>query len=188
MKISTWLPKCGILHIPGLLQEDYNRLLTKYAEAENTIDRLRLEAKVCACVRMRQAFFFLHVWPHLTGTSSPVICHWVKAVKDNPNPWMSAFHFQVNLYSDPPRPSHPDCTGTLNMGSKVMIMTLPQAQRAQLDLNVVSTKTDPGKICHVYHDSASWGSLWFKSWRFPHCCLLQPLELRHTVYMHFFYL
>lgn len=28
------------------LQEDYNRLLTKYAEAENTIDRLRLEAKV----------------------------------------------------------------------------------------------------------------------------------------------
>lgn len=29
-----------------LLKEDYNRLLTKYAEAENTIDRLRLEAKV----------------------------------------------------------------------------------------------------------------------------------------------
>ncbi|XP_065100185.1 microtubule organization protein AKNA isoform X2 [Paramisgurnus dabryanus] len=28
------------------LQEDYNRLLTKYADAENTIDRLRLEAKV----------------------------------------------------------------------------------------------------------------------------------------------
>ncbi|XP_014907277.1 AT-hook-containing transcription factor isoform X2 [Poecilia latipinna] len=28
------------------LQEDYDRLLTKYAEAENTIDRLRLEAKV----------------------------------------------------------------------------------------------------------------------------------------------
>ncbi|TRY57663.1 hypothetical protein DNTS_025900 [Danionella cerebrum] len=28
------------------LQEDYNRLLTKYAEAENTIDRLRLQAKV----------------------------------------------------------------------------------------------------------------------------------------------
>ncbi|KAJ8339442.1 hypothetical protein SKAU_G00362280 [Synaphobranchus kaupii] len=28
------------------LQEDYNKLLTKYAEAENTIDRLRLEAKV----------------------------------------------------------------------------------------------------------------------------------------------
>ncbi|XP_043077694.1 microtubule organization protein AKNA [Puntigrus tetrazona] len=31
------------------LQEDYNRLLTKYAEAENTIDRLRLEAKVGLC-------------------------------------------------------------------------------------------------------------------------------------------
>ncbi|XP_017281041.1 microtubule organization protein AKNA isoform X2 [Kryptolebias marmoratus] len=28
------------------LQDDYNRLLTKYAEAENTIDRLRLEARV----------------------------------------------------------------------------------------------------------------------------------------------
>ncbi|XP_054614280.1 uncharacterized protein akna isoform X2 [Dunckerocampus dactyliophorus] len=28
------------------LQEDYNRLLTKYAEAANTIDRLRLEARV----------------------------------------------------------------------------------------------------------------------------------------------
>ncbi|XP_029941441.1 microtubule organization protein AKNA [Salarias fasciatus] len=28
------------------LQDDYNRLLTKYAAAENTIDRLRLEAKV----------------------------------------------------------------------------------------------------------------------------------------------
>ncbi|XP_040178905.1 microtubule organization protein AKNA isoform X2 [Rana temporaria] len=28
------------------LQEDYHKLLTKYAEAENTIDRLRLEAKV----------------------------------------------------------------------------------------------------------------------------------------------
>nr|XP_054600684.1 microtubule organization protein AKNA isoform X2 [Nothobranchius furzeri] len=28
------------------LQEDYNNLLTKYAEAENTIDRLRLEARV----------------------------------------------------------------------------------------------------------------------------------------------
>ncbi|XP_026052257.1 AT-hook-containing transcription factor isoform X1 [Carassius auratus] len=31
------------------LQENYNRLLTKYAEAENTIDRLRLEAKVGLC-------------------------------------------------------------------------------------------------------------------------------------------
>lgn len=28
------------------LQENYNTLLIKYAEAENTIDRLRLEAKV----------------------------------------------------------------------------------------------------------------------------------------------
>lgn len=28
------------------LQEDYHKLLTKYAEAENTIDQLRLGAKV----------------------------------------------------------------------------------------------------------------------------------------------
>lgn len=40
----------------SLLQEDYNRLLTKYAEAENTIDRLRLEAKV---------WFFLQMWMEL---------------------------------------------------------------------------------------------------------------------------
>lgn len=30
----------------SFVQEDYHRLLTKYAEAENTIDRLRLGAKV----------------------------------------------------------------------------------------------------------------------------------------------
>lgn len=32
------------------LQEDYHKLLTKYAEAENTIDQLRLGAKVVAGV------------------------------------------------------------------------------------------------------------------------------------------
>lgn len=32
------------------LQEDYHKLLTKYAEAENTIDQLRLGAKVAAGV------------------------------------------------------------------------------------------------------------------------------------------
>lgn len=31
---------------PYFLQENYNTLLIKYAEAENTIDRMRLEAKV----------------------------------------------------------------------------------------------------------------------------------------------
>lgn len=31
---------------PHFLQENYNTLLIKYAEAENTIDRMRLEAKV----------------------------------------------------------------------------------------------------------------------------------------------
>ncbi|XP_029921161.1 microtubule organization protein AKNA [Myripristis murdjan] len=65
------------------LQEDYNRLLTKYAEAENTIDRLRLEAK-------------------------------------------------VNLYSDPPKPSHSVQSGVIQKGSKLMTLTFPQAQRAEI--------------------------------------------------------
>nr|XP_046188243.1 microtubule organization protein AKNA isoform X2 [Oncorhynchus gorbuscha] len=65
------------------LQEDYNRLLTKYAEAENTIDRMRLEAK-------------------------------------------------VSLYSDPPKPSHAVQSGVLHEGSKVMTLTFPHAQRAEL--------------------------------------------------------
>ncbi|KAE8583565.1 hypothetical protein XENTR_v10020574 [Xenopus tropicalis] len=63
------------------LQEDYHKLLTKYAEAENTIDRLRLGAK-------------------------------------------------VNLYSDPPKPSHSVHMGTVLQGSKVMEFPIPQAQRA----------------------------------------------------------
>ncbi|KAJ8413832.1 hypothetical protein AAFF_G00064300 [Aldrovandia affinis] len=77
------------------LQEDYHRLLTKYAEAENTIDRLRLEAK-------------------------------------------------VGLYSDPPEPSHPDHTGTLPTGSKVMTLTFPQAQRAELDRSAARPEPDMG--------------------------------------------
>ncbi|KAJ8285689.1 hypothetical protein GJAV_G00029820 [Gymnothorax javanicus] len=76
------------------LQEDYHRLLTKCAEAENTIDRLRLEAK-------------------------------------------------VNLYSDPPKPCHPDCTATLSMGSKDPAITLPHSQRGELDLIAVSKGTFP---------------------------------------------
>ncbi|KAL7854107.1 hypothetical protein AOLI_G00209510 [Acnodon oligacanthus] len=68
------------------LQEDYNRLLTKYAEAENTIDRLRLEAK-------------------------------------------------VGMYSDPPKPSQPVLPGVLQEGTKVMMLSFPQAQRAELGAN-----------------------------------------------------
>ncbi|CAN0465022.1 unnamed protein product [Rangifer tarandus platyrhynchus] len=59
------------------LQEDYHKLLTKYAEAENTIDQLRLGAK-------------------------------------------------VNLYSDPPRPSHSIHAGTMPQGTKVLSFTIPQ--------------------------------------------------------------
>ncbi|XP_029776436.1 microtubule organization protein AKNA [Suricata suricatta] len=61
------------------LQEDYHKLLTKYAEAENTIDQLRLGAK-------------------------------------------------VNLYSDPPQPSHSICAGTMPQGTKVLSFTIPQPQ------------------------------------------------------------
>ncbi|XP_074148985.1 microtubule organization protein AKNA isoform X2 [Sminthopsis crassicaudata] len=64
------------------LQEDYHKLLTKYAEAENTIDQLRLGAK-------------------------------------------------VNLYSDPPKPSHSVHMGTLPHGTKVMSFTIPQARMAE---------------------------------------------------------
>lgn len=42
--IILFLFFCLQLYSPT--KDDYNRLLTKYAEAENTIDRLRLEAKV----------------------------------------------------------------------------------------------------------------------------------------------
>ncbi|XP_057580217.1 microtubule organization protein AKNA isoform X2 [Hippopotamus amphibius kiboko] len=59
------------------LQEDYHKLLTKYAEAENTIDQLRLGAK-------------------------------------------------VNLYSDPPQPSHSIHMGTMPQGTKVLSFTIPQ--------------------------------------------------------------
>ncbi|XP_055994566.1 LOW QUALITY PROTEIN: microtubule organization protein AKNA [Sorex fumeus] len=64
------------------LQEDYHRLLTKYAEAENTIDQLRLGAK-------------------------------------------------VNLYSDPPQPSHSIHMGTMSQGTKVLSFTIPQPHSAE---------------------------------------------------------
>uniref|UniRef100_A0A4W5M2U0 AT-hook transcription factor n=1 Tax=Hucho hucho TaxID=62062 RepID=A0A4W5M2U0_9TELE len=85
------------------LQEDYNRLLTKYAEAENTIDRMRLEAK-------------------------------------------------VGLYSDPPKPSHAVQSGVLREGSKVMTLTFPQAQRAELSSGSVYLN---GQAAHQGHSGVS---------------------------------
>lgn len=64
------------------LQEDYHKLLTKYAEAENTIDQLRLGAK-------------------------------------------------VNLYSDPPKPSHSIHMGTVSQGTKVLSFTIPKPQSSE---------------------------------------------------------
>uniref|UniRef100_A0A8C5R4D5 AT-hook transcription factor n=1 Tax=Leptobrachium leishanense TaxID=445787 RepID=A0A8C5R4D5_9ANUR len=67
------------------LQEDYHKLLTKYAEAENTIDRLRLGAK-------------------------------------------------INLFSDPPKPSHSVQMGSIQQGSKIMEFTIPQVHKASFSL------------------------------------------------------
>ncbi|XP_054440885.1 microtubule organization protein AKNA [Pteronotus mesoamericanus] len=64
------------------LQEDYHKLLTKYAEAENTIDQLRLGAK-------------------------------------------------VNLYSDPPQPSHSIHTGMVPQGTKVLSFIIPQPRSVE---------------------------------------------------------
>ncbi|XP_076016133.1 uncharacterized protein akna isoform X2 [Genypterus blacodes] len=84
------------------LQEDYNRLLTKYAEAENTIDRLRLEAK-------------------------------------------------VQLYSDPPLPTHSVQSAVKQEGSKVMMLNFPQAQRA----DIVSSCLSPNALGTNQKDSSA---------------------------------
>lgn len=47
------------------LQDEHDRLLTKYAEAENTIDRLRLEAKVISA----------DIQPHFIPSSCPGFIH-----------------------------------------------------------------------------------------------------------------
>lgn len=52
--LHSGVPRPWVLTV-GLssLQEDYHKLLTKYAEAENTIDQLRLGAKVPGCGKGR---------------------------------------------------------------------------------------------------------------------------------------
>ncbi|KAM4019808.1 microtubule organization protein AKNA isoform 2-T5 [Anomaloglossus baeobatrachus] len=84
------------------LQEDYHKLLTKYAEAENTIDRLRLGAK-------------------------------------------------VNLYSDPPQPSHGIQMGTVHQGKKVMEFSIPHLQAAtfsSVDDHHGANEVDTGSSGH----------------------------------------
>ncbi|XP_059720833.1 microtubule organization protein AKNA isoform X2 [Haemorhous mexicanus] len=75
------------------LQDDYHKLLTKYAEAENTIDQLRLGAR-------------------------------------------------VSLFSDPPQPSCSLAVGTVATGSRVMTLSIPQAQTAAL--GVATAPAPPG--------------------------------------------
>ncbi|XP_031133408.1 microtubule organization protein AKNA isoform X3 [Sander lucioperca] len=85
------------------LQEDYNRLLTKYAEAENTIDRLRLEAKDRPIENPQPRPRHCH---HITGRA-------------------------VNLYSDPPKPGYLVQSGPNQNTLKFMMLDFPQAQRAE---------------------------------------------------------
>ncbi|NXA87615.1 AKNA factor, partial [Melanocharis versteri] len=75
-------------------QDDYHKLLTKYAEAENTIDQLRLGAR-------------------------------------------------VSLFSDPPQPSRSLAVGTVATGSRVMTLSIPQAQTAALGM-ATAPATAPG--------------------------------------------
>ncbi|XP_030598647.1 microtubule organization protein AKNA isoform X2 [Archocentrus centrarchus] len=97
------------------LQEDYNRLLTKYAEAENTIDRLRLEAKDSAVEnqqpRSRQC-------EHITGRA-------------------------VNLYSDPPNPGHSVQSGLNCDASKFLKLDFPLAQKADIRTHQGSSASGP---------------------------------------------
>ncbi|XP_070781121.1 microtubule organization protein AKNA [Enoplosus armatus] len=87
------------------LQEDYNRLLTKYAEAENTIDRLRLEAKD-RHIEIQQPR--ARHCQHSTGRA-------------------------VNLYSDPPKPGLSLQSGLNHDTSKVITLDFPKAQRAEIN-------------------------------------------------------
>ncbi|XP_054860096.1 microtubule organization protein AKNA isoform X2 [Amphiprion ocellaris] len=86
------------------LQEAYNSLLTKYAEAENTIDRLRVEAKDRIIAnqqcRSRQC----------------------QDITDR----------AVNLYSDPPKPGHLVQAGLNHDASKFIKLDFPQAQKAEI--------------------------------------------------------
>ncbi|XP_032395438.1 microtubule organization protein AKNA isoform X2 [Etheostoma spectabile] len=83
------------------LQEDYNRLLTKYAEAENTIDRLRLEAKDRRIENPQPRHRHCQ---HITGRA-------------------------VNLYSDPPKPGYLVQSGPNQ--NTLKMLDFPQAQRAE---------------------------------------------------------
>lgn len=44
---------------------------------------------------------------------------------------------QVSLHSDPPKPSQPALSGVLKEGSKVIALSFPQAQRAELGTDAV---------------------------------------------------
>ncbi|NXQ52585.1 AKNA factor, partial [Anthoscopus minutus] len=78
-------------------QDDYHKLLTKYAEAENTIDQLRLGAR-------------------------------------------------VSLFSDPPQPSRSLAVGTVATGSRVMTLSIPQAQTAALGMAAAPASPGAGAL------------------------------------------
>ncbi|XP_034752772.1 microtubule organization protein AKNA isoform X2 [Etheostoma cragini] len=106
------------------LQEDYNRLLTKFAEAENTIDRLRLEAKDRPIENPQPRHRHCQ---HITGRA-------------------------VNLYSDPPKPGYLVQSGPNQNSLKFTTLEFPQAQRAgnnsaPLHLNGHSTHQRSPLVC-----------------------------------------
>ncbi|XP_033951917.1 microtubule organization protein AKNA [Pseudochaenichthys georgianus] len=84
------------------LQEDYYRLLTKHADAENTIDRLRLEAK-----------------DFIDPGEQEQACS-------------ASHRQRVNLFSDPPKPGHLVQSGPNQGSSKMMVLDFPLAQRAEI--------------------------------------------------------
>ncbi|NXA40482.1 AKNA factor, partial [Eudromia elegans] len=67
------------LPVPARLQDDYHKLLTKYAEAENTIDQLRLGAKVSLYADPPRPSHSVHVGT--LGTSSKVMAFSIPRVR-----------------------------------------------------------------------------------------------------------
>ncbi|KAF3702282.1 AT-hook-containing transcription factor [Channa argus] len=78
------------------LQEDYNRLLTKYAEAENTIDRLRLEAKLAKGLDSLERGYLLARDEHRRLQQQQA----TKISKFDPERELEGLIFQCGLYVD----------------------------------------------------------------------------------------
>ncbi|KAF0031189.1 hypothetical protein F2P81_015744 [Scophthalmus maximus] len=96
------------------LQEEYNILLTKYAESENTIDRLRLGARKCDSLVET-------VTTKCDGDADELITD------------HDTCSHQVNLYSEPPKPGYLVQSGLNRNASKVMTLDRAPPQRAEFN-------------------------------------------------------